>query len=64
MNMTEIMSMFNEKNVLITGGTGSFGRQLVKEISNLSPKQVVIFSRDEDKQYAMKQDLVINSKFL
>ena len=50
-------SIINEKNILITGGTGSFGRQLVKEISNLSPKKVVIFSRDEDKQYAMKQDL-------
>ena len=50
-------SIIDRKNILITGGTGSFGRQLVKEISNLSPKKVVIFSRDEDKQYAMKQDL-------
>ena len=50
-------SIIDEKNILITGGTGSFGRQLVKEISNLAPKKVVIFSRDEDKQYAMKQDL-------
>ena len=50
-------SIIDGKNILITGGTGSFGRQLVKEISNLSPKKVVIFSRDEDKQYIMKQDL-------
>ena len=50
-------SIIDEKNILITGGTGSFGRQLVKEISNLAPKKVVIFSRDEDKQYVMKQDL-------
>ena len=50
-------SIIDGKNILITGGTGSFGRQLVKEISNLAPKKVVIFSRDEDKQYAMKQDL-------
>ncbi|SVD94519.1 uncharacterized protein METZ01_LOCUS447373, partial [marine metagenome] len=50
-------SIINKKNILITGGTGSFGRQLVKEISNLSPKKIIIFSRDEDKQYAMKQDL-------
>ena len=54
MNYSQII---NGKNILITGGTGSFGRQLVKEISNLSPKQIVIFSRDEDKQYSMKQDL-------
>jgi FlaA1/EpsC-like NDP-sugar epimerase len=50
-------SSINGKNILITGGTGSFGRQLVKEISNLTPKKIVIFSRDEDKQYSMKQDL-------
>ena len=49
--------IINGKNILITGGTGSFGRQLVKEISGLSPKNVVIYSRDEDKQYSMKQDL-------
>ena len=50
-------SIINGKNILITGGTGSFGRQLVKEILNVSPKKIVIFSRDEDKQYSMKQDL-------
>ena len=49
--------IINEKNILITGGTGSFGRQLVKEISGFSPKNVIIYSRDEDKQYSMKQDL-------
>tara|TARA_B100001750_G_scaffold231153_1_gene229003 strand:+ start:432 stop:1433 length:1002 start_codon:yes stop_codon:yes gene_type:complete len=49
--------IINGKNILITGGTGSFGRQLVKEISDFSPKRVVIYSRDEDKQYTMKQDL-------
>ena len=50
-------SIIDGKNILITGGTGSFGRQLVKEISNLSPKKVVIFSRDEDKQHNMKQSI-------
>ena len=46
-------SIIDGKNILITGGTGSFGRQLVKEISGLSPHKVVVFSRDEDKQYTM-----------
>ena len=32
-------SMIDGRNILITGGTGSFGRQLVKEISNLAPKK-------------------------
>jgi len=50
-------ALINKKNILITGGTGSFGRQLVKEVSGLAPNNVVIYSRDEDKQYSMKQDL-------
>ena len=50
-------SIIDGKIILITGGTGSFGRQLVKEISNKKPTKVIVFSRDEDKQYSMKQDL-------
>ena len=53
-------SIINGKSILITGGTGSFGRQLVKEISNLKPKKIVIFSRDEDKQHELKQELLDN----
>ncbi|KAF6246077.1 capsule biosynthesis protein CapD [Nitrosopumilus sp. b2] len=42
---------------MITGGTGSFGYQILKELSNYKPKSIVIFSRDEDKQNTMKQEL-------
>lgn len=45
------------KNILITGGTGSFGNQMVKELSNYKPKKILIYSRDEDKQHNMKQRL-------
>lgn len=46
----------NNKTILITGGTGSFGNQFVKEIiDNYSPKKLIIFSRDELKQYEMAQ---------
>ena len=34
-------SIIDGKNILITGGTGSFGRQLVKEIANLAPKKLL-----------------------
>lgn len=50
-------SVLNGKNILITGGTGSFGYQMVKELSNYRPKSILIFSRDEDKQNTMKQEL-------
>ena len=49
--------VFQDKRVLITGGTGSLGRNLVSSIlkgTHGKPKQVIVFSRDEDKQYAME----------
>tara|TARA_B100001989_G_scaffold251563_1_gene231047 strand:+ start:731 stop:1735 length:1005 start_codon:yes stop_codon:yes gene_type:complete len=47
--------MFNHKSILITGGTGFFGSNFVSYLyKNFNPKRVVIFSRDEAKQYEMK----------
>ncbi|MEO9655816.1 UDP-N-acetylglucosamine 4,6-dehydratase (inverting) [Marinomonas sp.] len=49
--------MFNNKSILITGGTGSFGRQYVKTLlAHYQPKRLIIYSRDELKQYEMQQD--------
>ncbi|MGD0143569.1 MAG: UDP-N-acetylglucosamine 4,6-dehydratase (inverting) [Rhizomicrobium sp.] len=46
----------NEKAVLVTGGTGSFGKHFVKlVIDRYKPRRLVIFSRDELKQYEMQQ---------
>jgi len=48
--------MFNNKSILITGGTGSFGQQYTKTIlQRYTPKRLVIYSRDELKQYEMQQ---------
>lgn len=49
--------MLNEKSVLITGGTGSFGKMFVKTILENYPsvKRLVIYSRDELKQFEMAQ---------
>ena len=47
---------FNNKNILITGGTGSFGTKSVETLlRDYKPKRLVIFSRDELKQYEMSQ---------
>jgi UDP-N-acetylglucosamine 4,6-dehydratase len=48
----------NGKSILITGGTGSLGKQLTKTILNRWPdvKRLVIFSRDEQKQFQMNQE--------
>jgi UDP-N-acetylglucosamine 4,6-dehydratase/5-epimerase len=49
--------MFTNKNFLITGATGYFGRRFVLRLLYLyKPKKVVIFSRDETKQYEMQND--------
>ena len=46
----------NDKSVLVTGGTGSFGKHFVKTvIEHYKPRRLIIFSRDELKQYEMQQ---------
>ncbi|RZQ38820.1 UDP-N-acetylglucosamine 4,6-dehydratase (inverting) [Vibrio vulnificus] len=49
--------MLNNETVLITGGTGSFGKQFIKTILTRYPdvKKIIIFSRDELKQFELKQ---------
>ena len=49
--------MLNNKTVLITGGTGSFGKKFVETILNRYPdvQKIIIFSRDELKQFELKQ---------
>lgn len=49
--------MFNNKSILITGGTGSFGKCCIRTIlERYSPKRLIVFSRDELKQYEMQQE--------
>ncbi len=49
--------MLTEKSVLVTGGTGSFGRQFVRAaLKHYRPKRLVVFSRDELKQSEMQQE--------
>jgi UDP-N-acetylglucosamine 4,6-dehydratase len=48
--------VFNDKSILITGGTGSFGKQYIKTIlQKYKPKRLIVFSRDELKQFEMEQ---------
>ena len=48
--------MLNDKTILITGGTGSFGNRFVERILNeYNPKKIIIYSRDEFKQDLMKE---------
>lgn len=49
--------MFNNKSILITGGTGSFGKKYVKTIlERYQPARLIVYSRDELKQFEMQQE--------
>lgn len=49
--------MFDNKSVLITGGTGSFGRKFTRTLlEKHRPRRIIVFSRDELKQYEMAQE--------
>ncbi|MBT7901644.1 MAG: UDP-N-acetylglucosamine 4,6-dehydratase (inverting) [Candidatus Marinimicrobia bacterium] len=53
--------MLNNKTILITGGTGSFGKKFIKTIlDKYSPKKVIVYSRDELKQFEMQQEFPDN----
>ncbi len=53
----------SDKTVLVTGGTGSFGRHFVKTVlASHNPKRLIVFSRDEAKQHDMAQDFTAEEK--
>ena len=51
------MSVFKDKVVVITGGTGSLGRVLTRQLVSVTshqPRKIIVFSRDEAKQHYMR----------
>ena len=50
------MSVLSNSSILVTGGTGSFGKAFIHELlDNHQPRRIVIYSRDELKQYECRQ---------
>ncbi|WP_270182050.1 polysaccharide biosynthesis protein [Alkalihalobacillus sp. CinArs1] len=47
--------MFHNKTILVTGGTGSWGNELVKQLLEKQPSEIRVFSRNESSQVAMKR---------
>ena len=56
------MKIFKNKTILITGGTGSFGSFFVRYILKFSPKKIIIYSRDELKQFEMEKKFSLKEK--
>ncbi len=49
--------MFNDKTILITGGTGSFGKAFIRTVlDRYEPRRLIVYSRDELKQFEMQQE--------
>lgn len=56
--------MLNDKTILVTGGTGSFGHQFVSYVlEHYEPKKVIIYSRDEYKQFVMQNEYKNHPQF-
>jgi len=53
--------MLDDKSILVTGGTGSFGRAFIRTVLARFPKikRLVVYSRDELKQYVMAQSFPV-----
>ncbi|WP_144556955.1 SDR family NAD(P)-dependent oxidoreductase [Bacillus pumilus] len=51
-----LKAFFRDKTILVTGGTGSIGRQIVKRLTSCFPKKIIVFSKDDSKQYMMKNE--------
>ena len=50
--------MFNDSSILVTGGTGSFGHKFIPlTLSRYNPKRIIIYSRDEMKQWKWQNSL-------
>lgn len=53
----EKVIMLEGKRILVTGGTGSIGSYIIQRICEMNVQKVIVFSRDEEKQYFMKQQI-------
>ena len=57
MSQASLKEFYKGKNILITGGTGSIGSELCRELIKFEPKQIRIYSRDDTKQFQLEQEL-------
>lgn len=54
--------MFNDKSILVTGGTGSFGKAFISRLlAEFKPKRIIVYSRDEYKQYLMQKQFAAHA---
>lgn len=60
--MDEFRKVFKNKRILVIGGTGSIGSEIVRQLLKYDPKQIRIYSRDESKQFYLHHELAQDEK--
>jgi len=55
----EFKDYFQGKTILVTGGTGSIGSEIVRQLIQYNPRQIRVYSRDEYKQFDMQNNLEV-----
>ena len=61
--MSNIEIDLNQEVILVTGGTGSFGKAFIEYVlKNFNPKSLIVFSRDEQKQFEMENSPVFKTR--
>ena len=60
--MNEFKKIFKGKRILVTGGTGSVGGEIVRQLLNYEPRQIRVYSRDDSKQFYLQQELEMGRK--
>jgi FlaA1/EpsC-like NDP-sugar epimerase len=58
----KLSRLFKGKNILVTGGTGSIGSEIVRQLLNYQPKQIRVYSRDESKHFFLQQEIGVKKK--
>ena len=62
MNLDEIMGYVQDKVILVTGGGGSIGSELCRQIASHRPKQLIVFDVYENNAYDLQQELERSSR--
>lgn len=60
--MNDFDQVFKGKRVLVTGGTGSIGSEIVRQLLKYKPRQIRIYSRDDSKQFYLQQELSYSTR--
>ncbi len=52
---SDLHRFYSDRKIVVTGGTGSIGEQIVASLLPFKPKQIIVFNKDDSKQYLMKR---------